>query len=97
MKKLARFRHLVALSSIVASPALATPGGDAPASGAPEPVPATQASDVARADLAFREGRALLTEGNYDAACPKLEESQRLDPALGTLVNLAVCYEESVR
>jgi serine/threonine-protein kinase len=47
-----------------------------------------------RAERAFREGRELLKQGNYDSACPKLEESHRLDPALGTLANLGVCYEE---
>ena len=49
---------------------------------------------VARADALFREGRALIEAGNFDAACPKFEESQRLDPGLGTLLNLAACYEQ---
>lgn len=49
---------------------------------------------VARADALFREGRALIEAGDFGAACPKFEESQRLDPGLGTLLNLAACYEQ---
>ena len=41
----------------------------------------------------FREGRALIAKRDYAAACPKLEESLKLDSAPGTLFNLARCYE----
>lgn len=50
-----------------------------------------------RADALFREGRRLLEAGAVGAACPKFEESQRLDPGLGTLLNLANCYERTER
>ncbi len=49
--------------------------------------------DPAAADALFREGRALLKQNKFDAACPKLAESFRLDPAPGTLFNLAQCEE----
>jgi len=52
---------------------------------------------VRKADELFREGRALLDRGNLGEACPKFEESQRLDPGLGTLLNLADCYERTDR
>ena len=46
-----------------------------------------------RADQLFDEGRALMQNGDFDAACPKFQESQRLDPALGTLFNIGLCVE----
>lgn len=49
--------------------------------------------DVALSEALFREGKTLLQERKFDLACPKLAESQRLDPAGGTLVTLGLCYE----
>jgi len=52
--------------------------------------PARAADD---ADALFKEGNALVLAGRYADACPKLAESQRIEPAVGTQFNLADCYE----
>ncbi|HEY6459062.1 MAG TPA: hypothetical protein VIY73_02895 [Polyangiaceae bacterium] len=49
--------------------------------------------DVASAQVLFEEGRRLMTQRDWGAACPKLAESQRLSPAIGTEFNLADCWE----
>jgi hypothetical protein len=51
----------------------------------------------ARADALFREGQQLLVAGQIAAACEKLEESQRIDPKIGRLLNLAYCHEKEGR
>jgi len=52
------------------------------------------AADKAAAEALFDEGVALLQKGNYEAACKKLEDSERVDSGIGTLLYLADCYEK---
>lgn len=57
----------------------------------------TSAESKAAAEALFDEGRRLLDAGQIAEACSKLEQSDRLDPAVGTQLNLAVCYERAGR
>lgn len=65
--------------------------------GRARPAFAQGAQDIAAAEVLFEEARKLLAAGNTNAACPKLEESQRLAPAVGTLLNLGICYQTAHR
>ena len=53
------------------------------------------AQDTTRADETFHDGKALMKDGKLAEACPKFEESQKADPASGTLLALAYCQELS--
>lgn len=55
-----------------------------------QPSPDTRAAAAAL----FEEGRKLAAEGKHADACPKLEESQKMDPGTGTLYYLSDCYEK---
>lgn len=53
-----------------------------------------QSSNAAIAETAFTRGKELMAEGKPAEACPKFEESHRLDPSVGALLNLGRCYEQ---
>ena len=59
----------------------------------PAGVALAEPGDLAAAETLFRQGRASVEAGDYLHACPAFAESLRLDPAPGTLFNLADCEE----
>jgi len=83
-RPIARVTVIAVISAIVAGASSAT---------AAEPT----AQDRALATSLFKEGKALMETGDLAHACPKLEESQRLDPSSGTILNLALCHEQQGR
>jgi tetratricopeptide (TPR) repeat protein len=48
----------------------------------------------ARADKLFDDGRRYLQNKEYALACTAFEQSQEADPAIGTQLNIALCYEQ---
>src|SRR5947208_10483179 len=47
-----------------------------------------------RADKLFDDGRKYLASKEFALACTAFEQSQEADPAIGTELNIALCYEE---
>jgi hypothetical protein len=58
----------------------------------PPPAPVVSA-EKARADALFEDGRRYLEKKEYALACTAFEQSNAADPAIGTLLNIALCYE----
>ena len=85
------FAGIVLVASLLAPAERAfaqSPPGTSGTSGATAP------SSQPQADTLFAEGRELLEKGKFPEACAKLARSEELAPAVGTLLNLAYCYEQ---
>jgi hypothetical protein len=59
---------------------------------APDPDQTNESVEVIEARRLFLEGRELLNQGHPREACTPLERSQKLAPAIGTLLNLGMCH-----
>jgi tetratricopeptide (TPR) repeat protein len=56
---------------------------------------ATAAADNAKkADDLFKQAKKLMADKRYSEACPKFEDSNKLDPGIGGQLNIGKCYEE---
>jgi serine/threonine-protein kinase len=62
---------------------------------APDLLAGATPQDLAAADALYNEATALMDKGKYAEACPKLVASQKLDPAIGTLLKLGGCFSRS--
>jgi hypothetical protein len=54
----------------------------------------TAHAQSAEAEALFRDGRALIKQGQLAPGCDKLAASDRLEPSIGTLLNLGDCREK---
>ncbi len=59
--------------------------------------PPVPKADREMAEAMFLQGKRLLAEGNVALACERFEQSHKLDPAGGALLNLGNCYEREGR
>jgi hypothetical protein len=53
--------------------------------------------EAARAEALFQEGKKLLEQGSFEAACSRLSRSDALDPTISALGLLAACHEQQGR
>ncbi len=61
------------------------------------PAAHAQNNNAASAQALFDQGRQAMAEEKYEAACGYFDESNRLDPAVGTQFNLALCERKRGR
>src|SRR5437763_1990631 len=59
--------------------------------------PARAQDNSAAVEALFNEGKRLSAEGKIALACPKFLASYNLEKRLGTLLNLADCYEKNAQ
>jgi hypothetical protein len=65
--------------------------------GVPSVARADHSAGKSIAEALFQDAKQRLESGDVDGACPKFQDSQKVDPALGTLLYLAICHERQGR
>lgn len=85
MSRRRRWSEIALAMMLLAAPASAQPAGE------------TSEAQKNAAQSLFDEARRLMESERVEEACTKLEESYRLFPASGTLLNLALCHERAGR
>ncbi len=78
-------------STVGAAPQKKPPAPKTPKPPKPPDPPASP--EKIRADKLFDDGRRYLAAKEYALACTAFEQSEASDPAIGTLLNIALCYE----
>src|SRR6186713_2555584 len=73
--------RLALLTPLMLAPAVASAQADA--------------QQKAAAEALFDEAYQLLAQGQYESACRRFEQSQEIDPGVGTLLYLGDCFERS--
>jgi hypothetical protein len=63
----------------------------------PAPTPTIDEARAVAAEALFESGHEAMSQGDYDTACARFEESNRLEPAVGAVLNLAACEEKRGR
>ena len=63
----------------------------------PSSPPCPRRSFLLNPDKLFADAMNLIAEEKFAEAIPKLEETQRIDPGIGTQFNLAICYAKTGR
>lgn len=58
------------------------------------PIVSAAETDAAAAEVFFQKGRDAMSEEDFETACQMFAESLALDPAVGTVMNLATCEEK---